>query len=49
MKRERAEKWAAEQNRNEHTTDYFAFHAGRNRWQVRRREEGARDSTLIAQ
>lgn len=47
MRRDRAEREAAEQNRNEHTDTYFPFHAGRNRWQVRRREEGG-DSTVIA-
>ncbi|MCW3836011.1 hypothetical protein ACFQ1E_08165 [Sphingomonas canadensis] len=49
MSRTRAERWAAEQNRNEHTKDYFAYHAGRNRWQVRRREDGGRETTLIAE
>ncbi len=49
MRRDRAEREAREQNRNEATDAYFAFHAGRNRWQVRRREEGGRESTVISQ
>jgi len=48
VRRDRAEREAAQQNRNEHTDAYYAYHAGRNRWQVRRSEAGA-DSTLIAQ
>lgn len=47
MSRDRAIREAAEQNCNEHTVNYFAFHAGRNRWQVRRREIGR--SILIAE
>jgi hypothetical protein len=47
MKRERAEREAAQQNRNEHTEAYHAWHAGRNRWQVRRREADG-SATVIA-
>lgn len=48
MNRRNAERWAAEQNANEHTSDYFAYHAGRNHWQVKRHEEEGRECTLIA-
>lgn len=48
MSRARAEREAGQQNANEHTDTYFAFHAGRNRWQVRRRETGG-DTTFISE
>jgi hypothetical protein len=48
MRKDRAEREAAEQNKNEATTAYVAFHAGRNRWQVRRREADL-SYTLISQ
>jgi hypothetical protein len=48
MSRSHAYRLAREQNRNEHTSDYFAHYAGASRWQVLRREAGGRSPTLIA-
>jgi hypothetical protein len=49
MRKDRAMREAEEQNRNEHTTAYFAFHAGHNRWQVRRREPTKSDDVVVSE